>query len=603
MVRIMHHLIDFVTKKPVKPDDLVFAGEDSPWEVVMDMETIKSKINLDYFKIAPPGVAKYLPLMPIQEIANFVSLRETATPLIKSKVLGKKLNIDLYFKVEGKNPTGSFKDRGSVVDLSIAKELGASSIILASTGNMAASCACYAATAKIPCFILVPEGVSVSKLAQVISYGGRIVQVKGNYNDAAKLAHNIAKKMGFYLAGDYAYRVEGQKTAAFEIIDQMFFQVPDVVIVPIGCGTNITAYSKGFSEYQQLGLIDSIPQLVGVEATGAAAVVNSFENKTNTIEPLESADTLASAIAVPNPIDGIKALDAIYSTHGFAAAVSDQDMLQAQHLLSTEEGLFVESASAATFAALEQAVLAGKIAAGSKVVCVLTGDGLKDAHVVLRAAIKPATIYPNEKEFELLYQNNFFKNKNMIFVDKSQTLFNSNPSLEEIKKQAVHLLDAHYPDEHLLKIQTILNKILQKGKVVTVSDFQDSVQDALETLRYKAHPTFSVIDFEVTTGKDRASHAKVKVSINGEEREANSPGVGPVDAVISALSVACKQQMHFDLTEYKVDIRDQGVNAVVNVELRLMKDNMQSLGCGVSPDIIQASIEAFEEAYNGFTEE
>ncbi|MFI4955044.1 MAG: threonine synthase, partial [Gammaproteobacteria bacterium] len=401
----MYQLIDFATKQPVKSDNFVFTGDNSPWEVVMDMDAIKAKINLDYFKIAPPGVAKYLPLMPIKEIAEFVSLRETATPLIKSKVLGEQLNIDLYFKVEGKNPTGSFKDRGSSVDISIAKELGAPSIILASTGNMAASCACYAAMAKIPCFILVPEGVSVSKMAQVIAYGGRIVQIKGTYNDAATLAHNIAAKMGFYLAGDYAYRVEGQKTAAFEIIDQMFFQVPDLVVIPIGCGTNITAYAKGFAEYQQLGLIDRLPQLVGVEAEGAAAVVNSFVKNSHTIEPLASADTLASAIAVPNPIDGIKALDAIYSTHGFAAAVSDQDMLQAQHLLSTEEGLFVESASAATFAALAQAVRAGKIPAGKKVVCILTGDGLKDAHVVLKAAIKPATIYPSEKEFELLYKN------------------------------------------------------------------------------------------------------------------------------------------------------------------------------------------------------
>jgi threonine synthase len=596
----MHHLIDFVTKKPVKAEGLVFTGEDSPWEVVMDMDTIKSKINLDYFKIAPPGVSKYLPLMPIKEIANFVSLREIATPLIKSKVLGERLNIELYFKVEGKNPTGSFKDRGSAVDISIAKELGASSVILASTGNMAASCACYAATAKIPCFILVPEGVSVSKLAQVIAYGGRIIQIKGNYNDAATLAHTIASKMGFYLAGDYAYRVEGQKTAAFEVIDQMFFQTPDIVIIPIGCGTNITAYAKGFNEYRQLGLIDRLPQLVGVEATGAAAVVNSFEKNSNIIEPLTSADTLASAIAVPNPIDGIKALDAIYSTNGFAAAVSDQDMLEAQHLLSTEEGLFVESASAATYAALAQAVASGKIPAGKKVVCVLTGDGLKDAHVVLKAAIKPATIYPDEKEFALLYENNFFNSKSMIFVDKNKILFNKAPTLEQIKAEALSLLNAQYSDEYLQKIKIILDKILQKGKVITVSDFQDSVQDALETLRHRSDPIFSVLDFDVTTGKDRAAHAKVKIKISGETREASAQGVGPVDAVISALTLACKEQINFKLTEYKVEIRNQGVDAVVYVELKLMKDRMQSLGCGTSPDIIQASIEAFEEAYNGF---
>ena len=260
----MYQLLDFVTQKPVTPRGLVFTGEDSPWEVVMDIAAIKKQLNLDYFKIAPPGLSKYLPFMPIKQSAEFISLRETATPLIKSKTIGKLLGLDLYFKVEGKNTTGSFKDRGSAVDISVAREFGASSIILASTGNMAASCACYAAAAKIPCFILVPEGVAVAKLAQVIAFGGRIVQIKGHYNDAARLAQSLAEKMGFYLAGDYAYRVEGQKTAAFEIIDQLFFQPPDVVVVPIGCGTNITAYKKGFSEYQQLGLIDRIPQLIGV---------------------------------------------------------------------------------------------------------------------------------------------------------------------------------------------------------------------------------------------------------------------------------------------------------------------------------------------------
>lgn len=595
----MYQLIDFITKKPVTPNGFIFTGENSPWEVRMDMDAIKSKLNLDYFKISPPGVSKYLPFMPIKHASQFVSLRELATPLIKSKTLGKRLNLDLYFKVEGKNPTGSFKDRGSAVDLSVAKELGASGIVLASTGNMAASCACYAAAAKMPCFIFVPEGVSPSKLAQVIAFGGRIVQIKGHYNDAARLAEEVAARLGFYLAGDYAFRVEGQKTAAFEIIDQLLFQTPDYVVVPIGCGTNITAYAKGFDEYRQLGLIQNLPKLIGVEAQGAAAVVNSFEKNSRAIEALESADTIASAIAVPNPIDGVKALDAIYATNGFALSVTDQEMLEAQHLLSTEEGLFVESASAATFASLMKAAKQGKSVTG-KVVCVLTGDGLKDANVVLRAAIRPATIYPEEKEFMALYENNFFNSKSMIFVDRNQILFDKEPTIEQIKYQLKELLDAAYADAYVLKIQDVLSKILQKGKVITISDFQDSVQDAIENLHYKSNEIFSVRDFEVTTGKDRASHARVKIKISDEQREASAQGVGPVDAVIKALSEACREKMDFQLMDYKVEIRNQGVDAVVYVELKLVKDHVQSLGCGTSPDIIQASIEAFEEAYNGF---
>lgn len=595
----MYKIIDAVTKKQVRPEGLVFAGDNTPWEVCMDLALVKSKLNLDYFKTAPPCLSKYLPFMPIQKVSEFISLREVATPLIQSGTLSRMLGMDLYLKLESRNPTGSFKDRGSAVDISVAKELGAEAIILASTGNMAASCACYAAAAKMPCFVLVPEGVPVAKLAQVIAFGGHIIQVKGDYNDAADLAKNIAEKKGFYLAGDYAYRVEGQKTAAFEMIDQLLFQAPDIVVVPIGCGTNITAYAKGFQEYAQLGLIDKVPRLIGVQAQGARAVVNSFEQHQKTITPLQSVDTLASAIAVANPIDGIKALEAIYTTQGCAIAVTDQEILQAQYLLSTEEGLFVESASAATLAALMKVADDQKYA-HQKVVCVLTGNGLKDANTLLRVAIKPPTIYPDEKEFSLLYENNFFTGKNVIFVDKNKVLFKSEPTIEEIKAQMIALLGMHYNEEYLRKIKNILTSILQKGKVVTVSDFQDAIQDALETPRYKANEIFSVMDFDVSTGKDRMSRATVKINMAGEEQSAEATGVGPVDAVCNALRLACREQMDFMLTDYKVDIRNKGVDAVVYVELRLVKNHVSSLGRGTSPDIIQASIEAFEEAYSGF---
>src|SRR3989338_8087777 len=197
----MYKLIDFQTKKAVTPKNLVFTGPNGPWEVVMDLAMIQSKLNLDYFKQAPPCLAKYLPLLPIKDHTQFVSLKEMATPLVKAKSLTKKFGIDLYFKLESKNPTGSFKDRGSAVDLTVAKEMGAKGIVLASTGNMAASCSCYAAQAKLPCFVFVPEGVPMAKLAQVIAFGGHIVQVKGSYNDAAKLAEAVAVEKGFYLAG------------------------------------------------------------------------------------------------------------------------------------------------------------------------------------------------------------------------------------------------------------------------------------------------------------------------------------------------------------------------------------------------------------------
>jgi threonine synthase len=597
----MYYLRDFVTKETVNPSNLVFTGETTPWEVVMDLDSIKSKMNLDYFRQSPPNLLKYLPLLPITQQAEFITLRESATPLIKSRKLGRNMGVELFLKVEGKNPTGSFKDRGTAVEVSVAREKGAKAIILASTGNMAASCACYAAAAGIPCFILVPEGVPPGKLSQVLAFGGHIVQVKGTYNDAADLAYKIAVEMGFYLAGDYAFRLEGAKTAAFEVIDQMLFQVPDYLVVPIGCGTNIGGYYKGFMDYYRLGLIDRLPRIIGVQATGAQAVVNSFDEKRNDIQILPSINTLASAIAVANPIDGLKALEAINNTNGFAIAVTDNEILAAQHRMAKEEGIFAESSAAATIAGLQKLIDQGKIDAHKKVLCILTGDGLKDPQVVLKAAIKPPTIYPQIAEFNQLYQNGFFDGKSMVFVEKSDILFNTEPTNADIARELQNLLSATYAEDYINKIQLSLKKMIQKGKAITVSDFQDSIQSVLESPKHSQEEVFTVLDFFVDTAKDQKANAHVTVNISGQEYTGKAQGTGPVDAVIKSLTNACRDTLRFKLTEYKVEIRGQGTDANVYVEMKLQKDSSNSIGSGTSPDIIQASIEAFAEAYNGFS--
>ena len=597
----MYYLRDFVTKETVNPSNLVFAGETTPWEVVMDLDSIKSKMNLDYFRQSPPNLLKYLPLLPITQQAEFITLRESATPLIKSRKLGRNMGVELFLKVEGKNPTGSFKDRGTAVEVSVAREKGAKAIILASTGNMAASCACYAAAAGIPCFILVPEGVPPGKLSQVLAFGGHIVQVKGTYNDAADLAYKIAVEMGFYLAGDYAFRLEGAKTAAFEVIDQMLFQVPDYLVVPIGCGTNIGGYYKGFMDYYRLGLIDRLPRIIGVQATGAQAVVNSFDEKRNDIQILPSISTLASAIAVANPIDGLKALEAINNTNSHAIAVTDNEILAAQHRMAKEEGIFAESSAAATIAGLQKLIDQGKIDAHKKVLCILTGDGLKDPQVVLKAAIKPPTIYPQIAEFNQLYQNGFFDGKSMVFVEKSDILFNTEPTNADIARELQNLLSATYAEDYINKIQLSLKKMIQKGKAITVSDFQDSIQSVLESPKHSQEEVFTVLDFFVDTAKDQKANAHVTVNISGQEYTGKAQGTGPVDAVIKSLTNACRDTLRFKLTEYKVEIRGQGTDANVYVEMKLQKDSSNSIGSGTSPDIIQASIEAFAEAYNGFS--
>lgn len=595
----MYHLIDFKTRDRVKSKNLVFTGDHGPWEVVMDLAEIRSRLNIDYFRKSPPFVSKYLPFLPVRDYADFVSLGEGATPLIPSTRIGTEFGAQVYYKLESQNPTGSFKDRGSAVELSVAKELQVPAIAVASTGNMAASCSCYAAHAQIPCFIFVPEGTPPAKLAQSISYGGHIVQVKGGYAEAAQMAKQVAEELGFYLAGDYAFRVEGAKTAAFELIDQMFFQVPDYVIVPLGCGTNMAAYMKGLREYQRLGFIDRLPKLIGVQASGAQSIVNAFDERADDCKPLDKVDSIASAIAINYPLDGAKALDAIYATGGVALGLTDTEMLSAQCRMSKEEGLFVETSCASTVAALEKLHEMESLK-GKTVVCVITGSGLKDPSPILRVALKPPTIEPSVEEFLSLYRNSFFEGKTISLVDRGSVVFSTPPTTKEIAGKAREYFEATYDDRYLERIRACVLRFLKKGKPITFADFQDIIQDALETRSTETHQTLQVVDFEVTTGRDRVSRAWVKATLGAESLRGEAEGVGPVDAVISALRHACGQKVDFSLSSYKVDIRSSGTDAVVYVELGLKKDRSVSLGAGTSPDIIQASIEAFETAYNGF---
>ena len=596
----MYTIVDFRTKKSVEQKNFVFTGEDGPWEIIMDLDTIKKKINRDYFRKEPPFVSKYLFFLPIKNYSSFISLQEGSTPLIRSKKIGPRLGINLYFKYEAQNPTGSFKDRGSAVELTIAKELGAKAIVVASTGNMAASCSCYAAAAGIPCFVFVPEGTPPSKLAQVISYGGKIVQIKGSYNDAANLAKLVAERLSFYLAGDYAFRVEGQKTAAFEIVDQLLYQVPDMVFVPIGCGTNITAYGKGFAEYKSLKIVDRVPKIMGVQAEGADSVVQSFERQRKHIQPLQKTNTIASAIAVTFPLDGVKALETIYNTHGEAIRVSDREILEAQYDLSREEGIFVESSSATTLAALMK-YAKKKSLKHQTIVCVLTGNGLKDPLPILKVAIKPPTIYPNIDSFLSLYNHDFFKGKNVVFYDKETVLFSRSPNSQKIMTITQKLFGMRLMDIQIKKIKSKIDEFFKKGKDITLSDYQDILQNILEKPTRSNKKVFEVVDFHVETSKDEKPKAEVIIKMNGIRIRKQSTGVGPVDAVINALKDATGGKMKFSLTDYRVEIRSGGTGAVVFVDLKLTQNGSTSIGQGTSPDIIQASIEAFEHAYNGFS--
>jgi threonine synthase len=495
----------------------------------------------------------------------------------------------------------------------VAKELGVSAISVASTGNMAASCSCYAAAAGMPCFVFVPEDTPASKLSQSIAFGGKIVQVKGSYDDAARLAEQVAVELGFYLAGDYAFRVEGQKTAAFELVDQLFFDPPELIFIPMGCGTNITGYQKGFDEYKALGFIDRLPRLIGTQAAGAKSIVDAYDKRARDVTPLKTLNTIASAISVKKPLDGTKALDAIYRSEGMALAVTDEEILRAQYELSRGEGIYVEASCATTIAALKKLVdIEG--APRGRVVCVLTGDGLKDPSAILKIALKPPTIYPEVREFQRLYEGGRFARSAVAFVKREEILFSSLPStdaIQEVITRYLPTINTRTTDdresqkncdklsfEELTSFQRAIGRFLKKGKHVSFADLQDILQGVFASSE-ETIPALVVEDFEVRTSLDAPPSARVIVRIGNHIFEASDTGVGPVDAVINALRKACGNAVSFSLDNFNVAIRSQGTDAVVVVEMKLSREGNFSSAVGTSPDVIQASIEAFQAAYNG----
>jgi len=322
-----------------------------------------------------PLIERYRESLPLEADDPVVTLHEGSTPLVKAPTLSERLSVDVYLKLEGVNPTGSFKDRGMTVAVSRALGGGAEAIICASTGNTAASAAAYAARAGLRGAVIVPEGnVAIGKLAQALMHGARVVALRGNFDDALQLVRELARRHPVELVNSInPYRIQGQKTAAFELCDELG-EPPDALAIPVGNAGNVTAYWKGFSERY------AAPILYGFQAEGAAPLVHGH--------PVERPETVASAIRIGNPARWEEAMGALTASRGRVAAVSDDQILDAYRMLASREGVFCEPASAASVAGLLAHGL--PVAEGSapprNVVCVLTGHGLKDPDTALGKA-------------------------------------------------------------------------------------------------------------------------------------------------------------------------------------------------------------------------
>ena len=333
---------------------------------------------------------RYREFLPISSSTPLITLGEGGTPLVKSNNLGKELGCgELYFKLEGCNPTGSFKDRGMVVAVAKAVESGSRAILCASTGNTSASAAAYGAYCGISATVLVPKGdVAEGKMAQARAYGANILVVDCTFDQALSLARAISSKHPFPLVNSLnPHRIEGQKTAAFELVDELG-DAPDYLFIPVGNAGNITAYWKGFVEYQKKGLSTSLPRMMGFEAAGAAPIVEG--------RPILNPTTVASAIRIGNPASWDRALAARDESGGVIDTVTDEEILEAYRLLSAKEGIFCEPASAASVAGLISHCRRGLDLNHRRVVCIITGTGLKDPEVALRYAHEDLLEVPAE---------------------------------------------------------------------------------------------------------------------------------------------------------------------------------------------------------------
>ena len=330
-------------------------------------------------------IDEYRDRLPVSSKTPVVSLREGGTPLLAACVLSEMLGNEIWLKVEGANPTGSFKDRGMTMAISKAAEDGAKAVICASTGNTSASAAAYATKAGMIPVVLIPQGkIAMGKLAQAIAHGSRLIQVDGNFDDCLNLARELSQEYPVALVNSVnPFRIEGQKTAAFEVVD-LLGDAPDLHVLPVGNAGNITAYWKGYNEYYSDKVSTQLPQMWGFQAAGAAPLVLGH--------PVANPETLATAIRIGNPASWDQAIAARDNSGGLIDSVTEEEILNAYRLVAAKEGIFVEPSSAAGIAGLIKKQAEGKLPRGKKIVITVTGNGLKDVAHILDHASAPVVV-------------------------------------------------------------------------------------------------------------------------------------------------------------------------------------------------------------------
>ncbi|MGI9566898.1 MAG: threonine synthase [Nitrosopumilus sp.] len=340
---------------------------------------------------------RYFELLPIEQKSNIVSIDAGMTPLTKAVKLGEKLGLkNLYIKNDSVNPTFSFKDRPAGIAVSKAKEFSMSSVGCASTGNLASATAAHAAKGGFPCHIFAPSDIEMAKIAQALSYGANYIAVDGTYDDANRIAAQIgdSKGIGIVNINMRSYYVEGSKTLAYEVAEQLDWQVPDQLIVPVGSGAMLNAICKGFEELQDVSLLGDVSNMhmIAAQPHGCAPIVNAFKTNSSEVIPVEHPDTVAKSLAIGDPGDGRYVLKRLEQYNGFAEESNNKEILDAILLLAKTEGIFTEPAGGVSVAVLQKMVEQGKIDTNDKVVCYVTGNGLKATEAIMEVLQKPTVM-------------------------------------------------------------------------------------------------------------------------------------------------------------------------------------------------------------------
>ena len=355
-------------------------------------ETFESRKEKTYWR--------YFELLPIRDKNNIVSINAGFTPLQKSINLSEDLQLkSLHIKNDSVNPTFSFKDRPAGVAVSRAKEINLQAVGCASTGNLASATAAHAAVARLPCYIFAPADIEHVKISQALSYGAEFVAVDGTYDDANRVASVIgdSKGIGIVNINMRPYYVEGSKTLAYEVAEQLNWQIPDYLIIPVGSGAMLNAICKGFEELQEIGLVNDVSNLkiIAAQPHGCSPIVDAFKSNSNEIFPVEKPNTIAKSLAIGDPGDGMYVLKRLKQYHGIAESATNQEIIDGILKLSKTEGIFTEPAGGVSVAVLQKLVEDGKIDRDANIVCYVTGNGLKSTEAIVKVLPKPSTVKPD----------------------------------------------------------------------------------------------------------------------------------------------------------------------------------------------------------------